>query len=240
MKRILFLAVALLCVTTIVFAQAEKVETVREMLADKAKQEIKDAGDTAQAVVATSVAAVTEPVSSILPAAEVATPAGYTIGADDVLDISVLQPEKMLVTVTVSPDGTITFPYIGTVQIKGMTLAQAQEDIQTRLADGYMKYPVVSIALKQSMSEKFFVYGEVMRPGTYRLEEKMTVLKAISLAGGFTKFGSSSRVKVLRSKEGEAGYSVIKVNLNAAMRGSSKDDVVLKQGDIVVVEEGIF
>jgi polysaccharide export outer membrane protein len=146
----------------------------------------------------------------------------------------------MLVTVTVSPDGAITFPYIGTVRIKGMTLAQAQEDIQSRLADGYMKYPVVSIALRQSMSEKFFVYGEVMRPGTYRLESKMTVLKAISLAGGFTKFGSSSRVKVLRTKDTGEGYDVIKVNLNAAMNGSFKDDVVLKQGDIVVVSEGIF
>lgn len=231
MKRILTIMVAVICATTIVFAQAEKVETVKDMLAEKAKEETMK--NDAQAPVP-----VAEPLASAQPA--VATSPEYTIGADDVLDISVLQPEKMLVTVTVSPDGSITFPYIGTVQIKGMTLAQAQEDIQSRLADGYMKYPVVSIALKQSMSEKFFVYGEVARPGTYRLEEKMTVLKAISMAGGFTKFGSSSRVKVLRSKEGEAGYSVIKVNLNAAMKGSSKDDVVLKQGDIVVIEEGIF
>jgi len=261
MKRARFVVLAVLVVmaaiATIAYAQAEKVTTVKEMLEDKAKAEAMKSEATpaaaadqnaapkvagpqgfAQGLIPEASSTLTEPLASIQPVA--IAHSGYTIGADDMLDISVLQPEKMLITVTVSPDGTITFPYIGTVAIKGLTLEQAQNEIQSRLADGYMKYPVVSIALRQSMSEKFFVYGEVMRPGTYRLEERMTVLKAVSLAGGFTKFGSSSRVKVLRTKDGEAGYNVIKVNLNAAMKGSSKDDVVLKQGDIVVIEEGIF
>lgn len=164
----------------------------------------------------------------------------YTVGVDDVLDISILQPEKLLTTVTVAPDGSITFPYIGSVQVKGMTLSKIQEEIQTRLADGYMKYPIVSVSLKESRSKKFFVYGEITRPGTYILDENATVLKAISVAGGFSKFGSSSRVKVLRLKKNEAGYESIKVNINAVMNGSSKDDVLLEPGDIVVVTEGIF
>lgn len=235
MKRILSAIVITLCVTTLVYAQAEKVARVEDMLAERTKEKVRTEEPAAAPADIQAPQVTQEPVK---PEASVSPE--YMIGADDMLDISILQPEKLLVTVTVSPDGAITFPYIGTVKIKGMTLAEAQNDIQSRLADGYMKYPVVSIALRQSMSEKFFVYGEVMRPGTYRLEAKMTVLKAISLAGGFTKFGSSSRVKVLRTKESGEGYETIKVNLNAAMNGSSKDDVVLKQGDIVVVSEGIF
>lgn len=164
----------------------------------------------------------------------------YTVGIDDVLDISILQPEKLATTVTVAPDGSITFPYIGNVQVKGITLSKIQEEIQTRLADGYMKYPVVSVSLRESRSKKFFVYGEVIKPGTYILDEDATVLKAISMAGGFSKFGSSSRVKVLRLKKNEAGYESIKVNINAVMNGSSKDDVLLEPEDIVVVTEGIF
>jgi polysaccharide export outer membrane protein len=117
--------------------------------------------------------------------------------------------------VTVAPDGSINYPYIGTVQVKGMTLEKIQDEIQKRLADGYMKYPVVAASLKENRSKKFFVYGEVIRPGTYALDENVTILKAISMAGGFTKFGSSSRVKVLRERKGKAGFDTIKVNINA-------------------------
>jgi polysaccharide export outer membrane protein len=167
-------------------------------------------------------------------------PTEYFIGIDDVLDISVMQPEKLSVTVTVSPDGTINFPYIGTVQAKNLTLLNLQDQIQKRLSEGYMKYPVVSVFLKENRSKKFFIYGEVNRPGTYMIDENATVLKAISTAGGFTKYGSSSRVKVLRPKAGDTGYDTIKVNLGSAMDGNPKADVVLHSGDIVVVSEGVF
>ncbi len=166
-------------------------------------------------------------------------PTEYKIGNEDILDIAVLQPEPMALTVTVSPDGSITFPYIGKVEVKGKTPAEIQDEIQERLADGYLKYPVVSVAVKESRSKKFYVYGEVLKPGTYFLEDNMTVLKAISSAGGFTKYGSSSRVKILRPKSDAAGYDMIKVNMKLIMNGLEKD-VVLEPGDIVQVEEGVF
>ena len=175
-----------------------------------------------------------EPVpSKHVPTAE------YKIGNEDILDISVLQPEKIAMTVTVSPDGSITFPYIGKVIVKDKTPAQVQDEIQQRLTDGYLKYPVVSVSIKESRSKKFYVYGEVSRPGTYFLEDNMTVLKAISTAGGFTKYGSSSRVKVLRPKAKGAGYDMIKVNMKLIMNGVAQD-TVLESGDIVQVEEGVF
>ena len=83
------------------------------------------------------------------------------------------------------------------------------------------------------------MYGEVVKPGTYALEENTTVLKAISMAGGFTKFGSS-RVKILRSRKGQPGYEAIKVNTNAIMDGNSGEDILLEKDDIVVVSEGVF
>ncbi len=173
-------------------------------------------------------------------AAEAALSKEYTIGVDDVLDISILQPEKLSVTVTVSPDGSINFPYIGTVESKGLTLTGLQDQIQKRLSEGYMKYPVVSVFLRENRSRKFFVYGEVIKPGTYLLDENTTVLRAISTAGGFTKYGSSSRVKILRPKQGETGFETIKVNVASAMNGNPQADVVLAPGDMVVVSEGVF
>jgi protein involved in polysaccharide export with SLBB domain len=178
-----------------------------------------------------------------LAAPALAAPAGpgadYTVGVGDVLEISVLQPDQFTTVVTVAPDGSITFPYIGTQQVKGLTLPRIQDHIQNELADGYIKYPVVTVYLKESRSRKYLVYGEVIRPGAYPLEDNTTVLRAISIAGGFTKFGSASRVKVLRERTGGAGYEPIKVDLKAAMDGGDKD-LVLKPGDMVVVSEGIF
>jgi len=97
----------------------------------------------------------------------------------------VLQPEKLFSSVVVSPDGSISFPYIGSVMVKGQTLSDVQRTIESKLADGYMKYPIVSVALKESRSRKFFVYGEVMKPGTYYINENVTVLRGITMAGGF-------------------------------------------------------
>ncbi|MCK4882556.1 MAG: polysaccharide export protein [Candidatus Omnitrophica bacterium] len=164
----------------------------------------------------------------------------YTVGIDDILEISVLQPDQLLRVVNVAPDGNITFPYIGTVKVKGLTVAEIKTKVQDALADGYMKYPVVVVSLQESRSRRFFVYGEVMKPGTYAIAENTSVLRAISMAGGFSKFGSSSRVKVLRAKEEGAGYETMKIDIKKVMNGSSDDDILLKAGDMVVVSEGVF
>ena len=164
----------------------------------------------------------------------------YTVGVDDILEISVLQPDELLRVVNVAPDGTITFPYIGTVKVKDLAVPQIKEKVRSALADGYMKYPVVVVSLQESRSRKFFVYGEVIKPGTYAIAENTTVLRAISMAGGFSKFGSSSRVKVLRPKQDEAGYETIRIDINKVMDGNSENDILLKPGDMVVVSEGVF
>lgn len=90
------------------------------------------------------------------------------------------------------------------------------------------------------IANKFYVYGEVSRPGIYSLESKTSALSAISIAGGFSKFGSESRVKVVRINEKTGSYEIIKVNIKEAIEGNAKSDVLLMPGDVVVVSEGIF
>ena len=170
------------------------------------------------------------------PAAE---EAGYTVGVDDILDINVLQPDPLGASLTVSPDGTITFPYIGNVKVAGLTLIEVQEKIQSELS-GYMKYPMVAVSLKESRSRTFYVYGEVVRPGSYAIQPNITAVRAISLAGGFTKFGSSNRVRILRHKKDGAGDETIKVDIKAAMAGDSVHDVRILPGDVITVSEGMF
>ena len=89
-------------------------------------------------------------------------------------------------------------------------------------------------------NKTFFVHGEVNRPGEYALQGNMTVLKAMSLVGGFTKWGSSSRIKVLRPKKNNTGYETIKVDIDAVIDGDATKDTSLQSGDIVVISRGIF
>lgn len=165
----------------------------------------------------------------------------YLVGIDDILEINILQPEKLTVSVTVSPDGSISFPYIGNVRAKGLTLKQIQSDIENKLADGYMKYPLAAIFLKESRSRKFFVSGDIAKPGAYPLEADTTVLKAISIAGGFLKNGAFTRAKILRRKEGaSANYETIEVNIKDAIAGLPGSDPALKPQDTVMVTQGKF
>jgi protein involved in polysaccharide export with SLBB domain len=164
----------------------------------------------------------------------------YTVGIGDVIAINLLQPEQSNNQSTVSPGGEISVPYIGSVKVKGKTLDEIQKLIQEKLVNGYLKYPVVTISLVQSHSRNFTVTGEVVRPGTYPLNENTTVLKAISEAGGFTKFGSSSHVKVLRPKKDKPGYNSIDVNIKEVMDGKSDTDILIIPGDIIIVSESLF
>jgi polysaccharide export outer membrane protein len=164
----------------------------------------------------------------------------YRIGIGDKIEVKILKPDLVTDASTVSPGGEISVAYLGSVQVKGKTIAQVQREIQWRLANGYLRYPVVVVALLESNSRNFTVSGEVIRPGTYPLQENTTVLKAISIAGGFTKFGSKSRVKLLRPNTDKPGYQSIKINLRKAIDGDAKEDIMLQPGDIVIVSEGFF
>ncbi|MCP4138111.1 MAG: polysaccharide export protein [bacterium] len=164
----------------------------------------------------------------------------YTVGVGDVLQINILRPDQSSTTATVSPGGDISVPFIGSVQVKGRTVSQIQKIIQRRLSQGYLKYPVITVSLTETNSRRFTVSGEVNRPGTYPLTENASVLRAISVAGGFTRFGSSSKVKVLRPRKGKPGYTTIKVNIKKVMDGDSDADILLEPGDIIVVSESFF
>lgn len=164
----------------------------------------------------------------------------YTVGVGDILEVRIIKPDASTERVTVSPDGDISMAYIGSLKVKGLTISRIQQLIQTRLANGFLKYPVVAVSLIESRSRNFTISGEVNRPGTYPLGDNTTVLKAISIGGGFTRFGSSSRVKVLRPRKDRPGYMRIDVDLNKVMDGHAEADIVLEPGDIVVVSEGFF
>ena len=160
----------------------------------------------------------------------------YKVGVDDMLEIKVLDHTDLRTLTTVTSDGTITFPYIGTVNVENMSLSEIVEMITKKLGEGYIKYPVVTVSLVKSMSRKIFAYGELYKRGQIPLEENITLLKALSLAGGITEDGRYGQVKIRRKKEGKPGYRDIKVDLKRVIEGGRKGDILLEPDDILIVE----
>lgn len=160
----------------------------------------------------------------------------YRVGIDDVLDISVLGYDNLKTVSAVTTDGSISFPYIGTVHVKGMSVSDIEKEISKRLASGYIKYPVVSVSLINSKSVKFFVYGEVKNPGKFILEDNMTVLKALSAAGGITPDGIYGAIRLKRKQENRNEYREISIDLKNIKEGVHNGDMPINPEDIIIIE----
>ncbi|RJQ23993.1 MAG: sugar transporter, partial [Nitrospiraceae bacterium] len=156
------------------------------------------------------------------------------MGSNDVIEIKVLDHPNLSTTATVSADGSITFPYIGTVHVKGMTLSQVEEEITKKLSEGYVKYPVVTISLLRSLSTKIFVYGELRMRGELPYENGMTVLRALSAAGGVTEEGNYGMIKLKRKEKGK--YVEKYIGTIREIENTEKGNHLMQVDDILIVE----
>ncbi|MCX5796837.1 MAG: polysaccharide export protein [Elusimicrobia bacterium] len=164
----------------------------------------------------------------------------YKIGGADLLDIQVYQQQDLSRLVRVSQNGTITFPLIGTVKVGGLSAALAEEAISTKLK-GYLISPQVSIFIKEYGNKRVTVLGEVKNPGSFELptEAKLTVLEAVSRAGGFTGIAAPDRTKVIRNVGGKSQTFTITVS-DITSRGQKDKDIPLEPGDVVWVPQSFF
>jgi len=155
----------------------------------------------------------------------------YRIGPEDVLHISVWDSRELTIDVVVRPDGKISMPLVQDVQAEGMTAVELSDLLHQRLTS-YIKDPQVSVIVTQVNAPKIFVIGNVARPGPYPLRSDMSVLQALSLAGGFTPFASPRSIKVVRNADG--GQEVRKVNYYD-MIDEGEGNFLMKPGDTIVV-----
>ena len=142
-------------------------------------------------------------------------------------------------------DGTLTFPLIGRVKVGGLSLRGVETELKKQLANGYLKNPQVSVAVEQFKSQRIFVMGEVRAPGTYPLSGDMTVIEALARAGSTTN-DSAEEVMIVRPAAGAAGSgpvspeqqkdaTVIHVNVRDLQAGKLSQNVLLRDGDTLVV-----
>lgn len=153
----------------------------------------------------------------------------------DVFDVRVYDEPSMTGTYRVGADGTIDFPLIGRLSVKGRTPSQLAEEIQLKL-EQFLKRPQVSVLLKESNSKKITVYGQVQHPGTLNFFDQMTIAQAISMAGGLTAMAARENTRVTRKREGKT--ETVVVNLKAVANGTLT--YYLQPGDEVFVPERMF
>lgn len=155
----------------------------------------------------------------------------YRIGPEDVLHVSVWGNEELTLDVTVRPDGKVSIPLVQDVQAEGLTAAELSDVIHSRLT-AYLKEPQVSVIVTQVNAPKIYVIGSVARPGPYPLRSDMSVLQALSLAGGFTQFASPKSIKLVRNNGGK--QEVRRVNYYD-MIDEGEGNYLLRPGDTIVV-----
>ena len=161
----------------------------------------------------------------------------YKVGVNDVIEIKVLEHDEFHALSTVSSDGTIILPYIGTVFVKEKTLTDIEAEITKKLSEGYLKYPVVSVSLVKSMSKAVFVYGEVGRPGAYPLEEgNTTILRVLSLAGGINNEGLHGDIKLRRKQKSSSEYKESYLGSRDTIEKTDKGNMILNLDDILIIE----
>ncbi len=155
-------------------------------------------------------------------------------------EIRVFNQAEMSNAYSVSAQGTIQFPLIGDVAVSGKTPEEVEIDIRDRLADGYLKNPQVSILVKEIRSRKVSVFGQVRRPGTLSFSDGMTIVEAVSQAGGFTGMAKKNGVTVTRQTEEQEGAKTKEEKYTVPVERIGKGSAAnfyLRPGDVIFVPE---
>ena len=174
-----------------------------------------------------------------LPPKEYDAPAGFLLGPEDELEITVWKNLELSRTTVIRPDGLISMPLTGDIQAAGLTADALAQRITERLKEFFSTTPAVSVSVKAINSYSVFVLGEVAKPGKYQLKSYITVLQAISMAGGFTDYAKKNKLQVLRLTEnGDRKRQEVHIPVRyddlVAGRGEP-GNIVLHSGDTVVV-----
>jgi polysaccharide export outer membrane protein len=156
----------------------------------------------------------------------------YRIGPEDVLRISVWESPELTTDVTVKPDGKISLPLIKEIHAADLTPMELSDVIAQNLKK-YMKDPYVTVTVTKINSKKIYLVGNVLKPGSYPLLRDMTVLQALSLAGGFTTFASPRNMKLISGTG--TRQKIRKINYYKMIEEIETGYYMLKPGDTIVI-----
>jgi polysaccharide export outer membrane protein len=160
-------------------------------------------------------------------------PDDYKIGPQDVLRIDVWKEPDITRTIPVRPDGKISLPLLNDVQAAGLTAMQLAGNLREALTK-YITNPQVTVTVTEINSRRVYITGEVNRVGALPLLPNMTVLQALSSAGGFSQFARLAKIYVLRVEDGKQVKHPF--NYKEVIKGDHPEqNILLQNGDVIVV-----
>jgi polysaccharide export outer membrane protein len=166
-------------------------------------------------------------------AADAEQGSSYLIGANDLLNIYVWKEKELTQDINVMPDGKITFPLIGEIVAAGQTVTQLRDAIAEKLQK-FVTAPDVTVIVKETRSRVVYTIGKVTKPGPYPLAPQMTVLQALSAAGGFTEWADTKNILIVR-REGDK-ETQLRFNYKEYTSGDNlEQNILLKPGDTILV-----
>ena len=162
-------------------------------------------------------------------------PTTLALGPGDKLELTIFYGNKETkATYSLDTSGQVEVQYIGTVIAGGKTTRKVQEEIQQRLADGYLKDPIVSLTLVEINSLKCSVIGQVARSGTIKFTPGLTIVEAIALSGGFSPLARKNLVQVTRTLSGKKQTYDVPVEMIAE---GKRPNFPMMPGDEIFVPE---
>lgn len=150
----------------------------------------------------------------------------YQLDAGDVINIRVFGEENLTMEVRLSDSGVINYPFLGEIQVAGLSASEVEKKISAGLVDGYLVNPNVEVTIQQYRS--FFVDGEVNTPGSYAFLPGLTINKAVAMASGFTPRASQRKI-IIKRGQGQK-QEIIEADM----------DTKLYPGDIITVKQSFF
>tara|TARA_B110000091_G_C13744315_1_gene444782 strand:+ start:559 stop:1140 length:582 start_codon:yes stop_codon:yes gene_type:complete len=157
----------------------------------------------------------------------------YLLNPGDQLMVSVWNEESLERTITVLPDGKISFPLVGHLTAAGETASVLEDKITAKL-DAFIADPEVNVTVTNTRGNVSYVVGKVLNPGPIVMVQATTVMQALAMAGGLNEFASANSIKIIRST-GEQ-ETLLKVRYSDLEKGSDlSSNHRLEAGDVIVV-----
>jgi polysaccharide export outer membrane protein len=169
---------------------------------------------------------------SVLPSIANAQDA-YRLNPGDLLEISVWNEEALHEEILVLPDGTISFPLVGILQVAGRTPAEVQLQLKEKLSR-LIPDPEINLTVTAVEGNNIFIIGKVITPGRFPMTRPIDAMQALSLAGGFTPYAKTDKIQILRrngSKQSVIRFDYTKVSDGKAL----ETNILLRSGDTIVV-----
>jgi len=165
--------------------------------------------------------------------APAATNTPYQLQAGDVIYISVWGEKDLQKDVKVLPDGSITFPLAGRIEVSGQTTPDIEARVKEKLKP-FFPEPQVTVSVLSTEGSKAYIIGKVLKPGPIPFTGPITALQALSMAGGIDKFADSNNIRILRSTT--QGQTTLRIPYERLLRGEElESNVQLMNGDTILV-----